>query len=92
MNEEHNNQNKILKNAHEAALSRAMKKMPDLDINLLIRMGQRLADGENPEVLAFELAGKYKRPLFEYAKTFSQKAIDASLKNADSEFLQKLGK
>ena len=92
MNEENNHQNTVLKSAHEAAFTKAKKKMPDIDVNLLIKLGQRLADGEKPETLAFELADKYQGAIFEYAKTFSQKAIDDSLKNSDNEFLQKLGK
>lgn len=87
-----NTQNTILKDAHDAAFSKAKKKMPDLDVNLLIKYGQRLADGEKPEKLAFEFAGKYQGAMIEYIRIFSQRAIDDSLKNTDSEFMQKLGK
>ena len=85
-----NNRNGILKNAHEAAFSKAKKKMPKIDINDLIKYGMRVMDGDDPKDIAFEFAGRYKNFAYAYTKEFAQKAINEGLKTQDNQIFQNL--
>lgn len=86
-----------LKDAHETALKKAKKAMPEISASDIVELVLAvLTEQKKPEEAARELAGKYKKSAEVYLRTFQdigfQNVVDEALRHSSSVEVQKLSK